>query len=120
MEKLLGVSGSKNHLPLLSQNTDTEDYNEANFNTNPEVVKDLIKAQMKSNIVFKAYSDEELDTLVKAFKFEFFKANSIVFEEESDAEKFFIIEEGVVDVYNNTNEHVEEIKEHSSFAEMSL
>ena len=85
----------------------------------PEKVTNLLYQQMQSNVVFQTCSEEELVKINKAFDSVSYTTGSLIFQQGSEADRFFVIEEGVLDVLQD-GEHVDKIKGSSSFGEISL
>lgn len=82
-------------------------------------VKILLNKQIKLNIELQTSSEEELIEIIKAFGTEFDKAGSCIFQQKGEVDRFFIIEEGVLDVLQD-GDHVEVLKAPASFGEIEL
>lgn len=62
------------------------------------MVRNLIYHSIKSNMLFRACAEEELQDLVDAFDTAKYKAGDIVIKQGDDGDLFFVVEEGRLDI----------------------
>jgi hypothetical protein len=85
----------------------------------PDSVKKLIYDAIAANILFKACSHEELTELVQVFAPSEASAGSTVIQEGDEGDAFYVMERGIVDVYEQ-NEHKATLYSPVSFGEIAL
>ncbi len=71
----------------------------------PEEVKTLIYNAIKTNMLFRSCSEEELFDLVDAFESSSFDSGAMVIKQGDDGEKFFVVESGTLDISVKMNEN---------------
>lgn len=64
----------------------------------PDDVKALIYNAVKTNMLFRSCSEEELLDLVEAFDSAMFDAKSIVIQQGDDGERFYVVESGTLGI----------------------
>ena len=64
----------------------------------PTDIKSLIYNAIKTNMLFRSCSEEELLDLVEAFDGATFDTNSIVIKQGDDGERFYVVESGALDI----------------------
>ena len=82
-------------------------------------IKNLLNKQLQSNIFFQTCPKEILDDIKNAFEFKSYKSGSMIIEQNSEADRFFVVDEGVLDVIQDS-EHVDVLKAPNSFGEIAL
>ena len=85
----------------------------------PESVKKVIYDAIAANILFKACSHEELTELVQVFAPSEASAGSTVIREGDEGDAFYVMERGIVDVYEG-EEHKATLHSPVSFGEIAL
>lgn len=109
--------GDEGRRAIVSRNSETE-YVKV-IVPKPDSVKKLIYDAIAANILFKACSDEELIELVQVFAPSEAAAGSSVIQEGDEGDAFYVMERGVVDVYEG-NEHKATLYSPVSFGEIAL
>ena len=98
-----------------------------------DMVRNLIYHSIKSNMLFRACTEEELQDLIDAFDTAKFKAGDTVIKQGDDGDLFFVVEDGKLDILvsktdpiDGSTESSEQIivgvpyKSGSSFGELAL
>lgn len=64
-----------------------------------DTVRNLIYHSIKSNMLFRACSEEELQCLIDVFDIAKFKADSVVIKQGDEGDLFYVVEEGMLDIF---------------------
>jgi len=70
-------------------------------------IKKIIYNAIKSNTLFRACSEDELDDIVDAFESENFANGAIVIQQGDEGDHFYVVESGILDVTVKMNNNVD-------------
>lgn len=73
-----------------------------------DLVRNLIYHSIKSNMLFRACAEEELQDLIDAFDTAKFKAGETVIKQGDDGDLFFVVEDGKLDILVSKTDPIDE------------
>mmetsp|Transcript_37602 Transcript_37602/g.80214 ORF Transcript_37602/g.80214 Transcript_37602/m.80214 type:complete len:678 (+) Transcript_37602:178-2211(+) len=96
-------SEKKKHRQALAEEDSYKDYNKV-FVEKSDDVRRLLKTAMHKNLLFKGYSDGDLDDFADVFAPKKFLSGSTVIKQGDQGGTFYIVESGALDIFINIGE----------------